>query len=248
MTENNLNQTTKRRGFIGLLAAGAASIGLSAVASPFKGGEQQEKASPKGKPTTQVLHPADQWFNKIKGRHRVVYDSTQPHEVFPFAWPKVFLMTNEATGTPANDCGVVVVLRHTAIPYAFKDNMWAKYNFADVFKAAELGPAFQAADAATAGKTRNPFLNTKEGDFKVPGIGAIAIGINDLQASGVMFCVCQAAMTVYSAVCADMKQMKHEDVLKEWNENLITGIQPVPSGVWALGRAQEHGCKYIFAG
>jgi len=28
----------------------------------------------------------------------------------------------------------------------------------------------------------------------------------------------------------------------------LPGIQPVPSGVWAIGRAQEHGCAYCFAG
>ncbi|HJW27616.1 MAG TPA: hypothetical protein VJ508_00015, partial [Saprospiraceae bacterium] len=112
----------------------------------------------------------------------------------------------------------------------------------------DVGPGFQAADAKTATKTRNPFYKTKPGDFAVPGFGAIPIGITELQASGVMFCVCNAAMTVYSAVLAGQMNMKHEDVLNEWKANVIPGIQIVPSGVWAVGRAQEHGCKYIFAG
>jgi intracellular sulfur oxidation DsrE/DsrF family protein len=42
--------------------------------------------------------------------------------------------------------------------------------------------------------------------------------------------------------------MKPEDVMKDWMAGLLPGIQVVPSGVWALGRAQEHGCHYIFAG
>jgi len=29
---------------------------------------------------------------------------------------------------------------------------------------------------------------------------------------------------------------------------VLPDIQIVPSGVWALGRAQEKGCGYIFAG
>jgi len=29
---------------------------------------------------------------------------------------------------------------------------------------------------------------------------------------------------------------------------LFPGIQVVPSGVMAVGRAQEHGCTYCFAG
>jgi intracellular sulfur oxidation DsrE/DsrF family protein len=42
--------------------------------------------------------------------------------------------------------------------------------------------------------------------------------------------------------------MKAEDVKKEWLSGLLPGIQQVPSGVWALGRAQEQRCAYIFAG
>jgi intracellular sulfur oxidation DsrE/DsrF family protein len=42
--------------------------------------------------------------------------------------------------------------------------------------------------------------------------------------------------------------MKQEEVYNEWKNELIPNIQIVPSGVWAVGRAQEHGCKYIFAG
>ena len=247
MEKKNVTPNAERRGFLGKLATGAAAIGLAALAAPFKINAQDPKPTAL-KNAAGPVNPADVWFNKVKGSHRVVYDVTEPHEVFPFAWPRVFLMTNAATGTPETDCGVVVVLRHNAIAYAFKDKIWAKYNFAEVFKAGELGPGFQAADAATAAKTRNPMWNAKLGDFKVPGIGAVPISINELQASGVMFCVCNAAMTVYSTVLAEKMGMKQEEVYKEWASELIPEIQIVPSGVWAVGRAQEHGCKYTFVG
>ena len=246
MEKKSTLPVTQRRGFLGALATGAAAIGLAAIASPFRVNGQDPKAPPMKDSTG--AHPAEKFFNRVKGSHRVVYDATQPHEIFPFAWPKVFLLTNAATGSPESDCGVVVVLRHSAIGYAFKDKMWEKYQFGDMFKAHEIGPAFQAPDAATAIKTRNPFWNTKPGDFALPGFGAVAIGIKELQASGVLFCVCSAAMTVYSAAVAQKMGLKAEDVLNEWTAELIPDIQPVPSGVWALGRAQEHGCKYIFAG
>lgn len=239
-------EKTPRRGFIKVLASGAAALGLTALSTPFA--DAQQKGVVKAASSKPAKGEADIWFDKIKGSHRVVYDATHPHEILPFVWPKVFLLTNAATGSPESDCGVVVVLRHEAICYAFKDAMWEKYSFGQVFKATEIGPAFQAADAPVAVNTRNPFWNTSEGDFKVPGFGAVPIGIKDLQASGVMFCVCNAAMTVYSTVLAEKMGMKQEAVMKEWVSELIPGIQMVPSGVWALGRAQEHGCKYIFAG
>ncbi len=63
-----------------------------------------------------------------------------------------------------------------------------------------------------------------------------------------MFCVCDAALTVYSAAVADGMKANAEEIKKDWISGLLPGIQVVPSGVWALGRAQEHGCGYIFAG
>jgi intracellular sulfur oxidation DsrE/DsrF family protein len=37
-------------------------------------------------------------------------------------------------------------------------------------------------------------------------------------------------------------------VKKDWESGLLPGVTVVPSGVWALGRAQENKCAYCFAG
>jgi hypothetical protein len=52
------------------------------------------------------------------------------------------------------------------------------------------------------------------------------------------------AITVYSAVIAGMTKQDNATVKKEFLDNLIPGIPAMPSGVWAVGRAQEHGCGY----
>jgi len=231
MQTNNLNAES-RRDFLGKLAAGAAALG-SVSLNPFQAHAEQEMAH-------NEFADVEAWFNKIKGKHRIVFDATQPHELMPFAWPKVFLLTNAATGTPEKDCSVVVVLRHDAIPYALQSDLWAKYKLGEIFKAHDPLTKEHA--------TRNPFWQPKEGDFKIPGIGNVAIGINELQNNGVMFCVCNMAITVYSAVAADMMKMDAEAVKKEWLAGVLPNIQLVPSGVWALGRAQEKGCTYCFAG
>ena len=236
------NENTSRRRFLGKLGTGAAAMSVAGLISPFQNLHAGEINSGLNS------DDPDAWFKKIKGKHRIVFDVTQPHEVFPFAWPKVFLMTNGATGTPEKDCSVVVVLRHDAIGYAFEDRLWKKYGFAEVFKAKDHGAAFQAPDAAVATSMRNPFWKPGKGHFKVPGIGDVQIGINELQESGVMFCVCQVAMSVYSAAVAQAMNANHTEVLNDWKSGLLPGIQPVPSGVWAVGRAQENGCAYCFAG
>jgi len=228
MESNDL--TTNRRAFLGTLATGAAAMSFAGLA-PLQSLAKDKKYFPKE-------DDPDAWFNRIKGKHRIVFDVTEPHGIFPFAWPRVFLITNAATGTPEKDNSVVVVLRHAGIPYAMNNKLWEKYKFGEMFNIKD--------DKTKTSAVRNAFWQPGKEDFMVPGIGAITIGINELQESGVMFCVCNAALTVYSAAAAQAMGANAEDVKKEWMAGLLPGIQVVPSGVWALGRAQEKGCGYIF--
>ncbi|HKI46647.1 MAG TPA: twin-arginine translocation signal domain-containing protein [Balneolales bacterium] len=221
-----------RRGFIKTVSTGAAAMGLAMFTSPLQAVTKHTDVF------TSPVDP-DSWFNQIQGKHRIVYDVIEPNGMMPFAWPRVFLMTNEATGTPAKDCSVVVVLRHEAIPFALGNELWDKYH---------LGDAFKFNDPATGKPSlRNPFWKPGQDDFKAPGIGPVQIGINQLQDSGVMFCACHMALTVSSAAAAQKMNMDPGVVLKEWVAGVLPGIQIVPSGVWAVGRAQEHGCAYCYA-
>jgi intracellular sulfur oxidation DsrE/DsrF family protein len=223
---------TDRREFLGSLATGAAAIGMATLATPMA-----LAATPENPEQDTDL---EAWFGKIKGKHKMVFDAPKPHEIFPFAWPRVFLMSNGMTGTPENECSVVVVLRHDAICYAFEDRVWPKYKFGEIFKAND--PATKTASL------RNPFAKPSPGEYKVPGFGPIPIGINELQASGVMFAVCKMAIGKTSAVLAQSAGVTAEEVQKDLMSALLPGVQPVPSGVWAIGRAQERGCGYCFAG
>ena len=238
MKEQLSEGAASRRSFLGRIAAGAAALGISSIIGPIPLGAAAAAPETRG---TSDASAADAWFkNNIKGKHRMVFDVPQPHDVFPFAWPKVFQMTNMATGTPEKDTTIVVVLRHSAIPYAMDHNLWKKYNFGEVFKVED--PVTKSA------AVRNAFWMPKPGDFKVPGLGNVEIGINELQSKGVLFCVCDTAMTVYSSALAEGMKADAAAMKKEWVAGLLPGVQVVPSGVWAIGRAQEHGCSYCFAG
>jgi intracellular sulfur oxidation DsrE/DsrF family protein len=232
MQHNDHNSS--RRGFLGTLATGAAALGAATLAAPLSVSANALDTSIGGG------SDADAWFKQVKGKHRIVFDVPEAKGIFPFAWPRVFLMTNGATGTPEKDCGVVVILRHNAIPFAMEDSLWAKYKFGEFFH--------QNDPETNQPSTRNPYWKPKEGAFSVPGIGPVSIGINELQESGVMFCVCDAALTVYTAAMAQSAGTNAADLKKEWVAGLLPGFQIVPSGVWAVGRAQERGCAYCFAG
>jgi intracellular sulfur oxidation DsrE/DsrF family protein len=229
MAQKKFINHANRRDFLGKVTGVAALMGVASLVNPARAEEDLHLF------TGNAADP-DEWFKGVKGKHRIVFDCTEPKDIFPFVWPKIFMMTNAATGSP--DSTAVVVLRHSAIPFALQDNLWAKY---------KLGEMFKVNDPET--KTfalRNPFWKPKPDDFSAPGIGVIPLGIPELQASGIMFCACDMAMTVYSAVIAGNTKQENAVVKKEWLDNMIPGIPAMPSGVWAVGRAQEHGCGYCY--
>jgi intracellular sulfur oxidation DsrE/DsrF family protein len=232
MKKNDQFGSNERRNFLKQVATGAAVLSTGIFAAPLA-------ASAAMIPSVGASD-AEEWFNKIKGKHRMVFDVTQPHEIMPFAWPKVYVMTNTATGSAAGDTTAVVIFRHNAIPYALGNDLWAKYKFGEMFK---INDAEGKAPA-----TSNPFWQPKEGTYKAPGLGVVKIGINELQDDGVLFGACDVALTVYSAAAAMGMNGDAAAIKKEWLAGILPGVQVMPSGVWAVGRAQEHGCNYCFAG
>lgn len=226
------NGGTSRRRFLGSLAVGAGAVSV-ATSLPFglpRAAQAEELDVAPGSP--------DALFSGIKGKHRAVFDIFEAHGIFPFLGPRAFILTNAATGTPPSELSVVVVLRHEAVPFALGSNLWAKYKF---------GEALKVDDPHTkAPAVRNIFWHPGPTDFMMPGFGHMALGINELQADGVMFVACDAALTGMSADIAQHTNQDAKAVKAEFLASLLPGVHDVPSGVWALGRAQEHGCAYCF--
>lgn len=214
-----------RREFVGTLTASAATLLAGISTSSF------------AKPADPALvNDAEAWIKKIKGKHRLIYDAPEPHDGFPIIWSWVYYQTNNHTGAPDTDVTAVVVLRHNGIPIAMEDRLWEKYKFGEVFKIND--------NNTKAAAIRNPFYEPQGADFPVAAIE----GVKKLQARGAMFCVCDMALTVYSGMVAKSINQNPEDVKKDWVSGLLPGVQVVPSGVWAVGRAQENGCGYCYAG
>ena len=224
-----------RRKFLGTIAAGAAALGLASIPAPLQAMPLNTVEKEDSGPDS-----PDAWFNDINGKHRIVFDVVYPkqgHEaILPFAWPKVFLLTNAATGTNEKDNSVVVVLRHSAIPYAMEDRVWKDY---------KLGEFFGIKDREGKESAVSNMMWKPSPAFEVPGVGPVPIGINDQQASGVKFCVCDMALTVNSFLVAKGMGKNPEEVKKDWLKGILPGIKVMPSGLWAVGRAQEHKCSYV---
>jgi len=233
MNGQDYKSTTNRRDFLGTIAMGAGALTMASLSFPAQVAAHSNLFK-------NSSEDPEEWFKKINGKHRIVFDVTQPNSILPFVWPRVFLMTNEQTGATQKDCNEVVILRHEAIPFAFDSSVWEKY---------KLGEFANITDPKTKGPcVRNMFWKPAEGDFAVPGVGNVQIGINELQDSGVMFGVCSVAILVNSHAIAQKMNADPDTVHKDLIAGILPGIQLLPSGVWAVGRAQEHGCAYCFAG
>ena len=220
---------TPRRRFLGRIAGGAAALGLTNLARPFELAAAPEQGAVKQSPALTT------WLGKLKGKHRQVYDTPEPNSGFGLAWSRIFYVTNNETGVPDSDVSVMVVLRHAALPLAFVDDAWAKY---------KLGDFFKITDAKTnAPAVRNIFYKTQSGELPLPGMD-----ISELLQTGVLFGVCNMAIKFYSGNLAKSTNGNVDDIRKDWLAAVIPGMQVVPSGVWAVNRAQEHGCSYCFAG
>ena len=226
---SQFSNLTPRRGFLGTVAAGAAALGLGSLAGPLN------VAKALGGVSAADSASAEEWLKKITGKHRQVFDTPAVNGGLPLAWARVYLSTNNGTGTADADLTAVVILRHEGIPYAFSDAVWSKYKFGEMFKVEDK--------LTKAPAVRNTFAHVKPDELFFPDMS-----VDELQKRGVLFGVCDMAITVYSTMTANNTKGDAAVIKKEWLDGVLPGIQVVPSGVWAVNRAQEHGCTYCFAG
>ena len=223
MSDSNIS--TERRGFLGSVAASVATAGLGAIAASASVAEAADG------PDTDFK----KWLGSINGKYRQVYDIPEPNNGMGLIWSWVLQLTgSQGYGVSEQDIGVVVVLRHNAIPIAFADPVWERYKLGETFKIND--PVTKAAAIA------NPFYHIKSPDLPPDA------ALEKLIAKGVKVGVCNMAITFYSGVVAKQLGLKADDVKKDWVEAVIPGVQIVPSGVLAVNGAQAKGCTYCFAG
>lgn len=216
-------QLLDRREFMGLATAmaviGAGAALPASIASAADG------------PSTKFTR----WLDSINGKHRVVLDMREHNNGMALAWAWVYFLTaSQAYGVPENEIGVVLVMRHNAIPAALDDSAWEKY---------QLGELFEVTDSKTgAPAVRNPFYDTVQEGF-LPDMA-----LQKLIDRGVNVGACDMAIHHYSSIAAEKMGMKHEDVKADWNQAVLPGISHMPSGLVACQGAISRGCAYLYAG
>lgn len=220
--ENGPTSGTPRRGFLGQVAAAAVGVGAASLLPA--------SAHAAAFASTAVDPQLEAWFGKLTGKHKTVFDATEPNDGMPAIWPRIYLNTTDAT-YPGEKAVAMVILRHGGLGMGFTDGVWAKYGMGEIFKVMVDGkPAM-----------KNPYAS-------ITGLPIPGLGIAELLKGGVLVGACDVALSVYSNAVATKMKLDPAAVKKEWVAGLFPGIQVVPSGVFAVARAQEFGANYIFAG
>src|SRR5215213_189211 len=205
---------TPRRGFLGTVAAGAATL----LVGRFSTADAEVE-------TLIGTQVSDAWVSRIKGKYRQVFDAVSVNDGWGAAFPLNFIdSTKEAQPTATDkDISAVVVLRHFAMPLTLNDAMWAKY---------KIGEIIGVKDPKTnAPAVRNIFRDN------VP----LRQGLTYEQMianRGVIMVACNLALTVLSGMAAPKAGTTADKAKAEWQANLIPGVALAASGVYAVNRAQ----------
>jgi intracellular sulfur oxidation DsrE/DsrF family protein len=235
MEEKEMQSSMARRQFLTRMGMGAGVVGAGVVGAAVVGSPAVAQAADSSwQPAREAQ---DEWFNKIPGGHRFVFDTTTPEgmDLGLFFARNYFMANEESYGLKDSDLAVVLVARHKATPFAYNDAMWAKY-----------GKYFSKMSGFVDPKTKQPptvnvYATKAKGSAKEPLI-------NVLVGKGAHFGVCQMATHFLSGMIAQATDRKLEAVYKELTSNLVGNAHMVPAGIVAVNRAQEYGYSYVFTG
>jgi intracellular sulfur oxidation DsrE/DsrF family protein len=222
MSHDHSPRSTPRRGFLTRIAAGAGALvaGRAATASA----ELAHLAAPTD----------EKWLSRIKGKHRQVVDCTSHNSGFGAAFGLNFIdSTKEALSLPETEFTSVVVYRHMAMPLTLNDAMWQKYHIGEV-----LGINDPATNAPA---VRNIYRDKVSGR---PGVTYEQI----MMTRPVIMAACNVALKAISGMAAPKASVTGVQAAEDWTANLLPGVVLVPSGVYALNRAQQTGCTYCGGG
>jgi len=205
--------------------------GMSAVAAAFALGARPAGAQSAAAPFQPARHPQDEWLDKIRGKHRVVFDVISARgvpEALHFAY-NTYTGNKSMYGLEEADLAVVIVLRHAATAFGYSDVMWAKH-----------GKALLEASRYTDAKSGEA---PKGNPFNVNPAEAIDV----MAKRGVQFAVCDTASHGLARRIAG-KSGDADAAYKELTGSMIPNSRLVVAGVIGVARAQEYGYSVVHAG
>jgi hypothetical protein len=251
-----LTDPTPRRGFLTRLAAAGATLGATLHGRPLlaQAGAPSGTPMPGGPPAPQPATPPAwdlSWVDRLTASHRQVFDAPELvdgvvlHQAS--AWLQGYADVYSAKDGDAN---AVLVIRHFAVPMVMNDATWDRYDLGNVMAqfAADKQPVKDPASGQPA--RRNPYLNAnnKPGDRYTSMYIWPNGGLDTLMTRGATVLACNMALAYMATnVMAKKDGTTPDAALASLKQNLLPGVIVMPSGIFAVSRAQEAGCRYIYS-
>jgi len=175
------------------------------------------------------------WVDRLTDvPYRVVFDANDVADGFALDLAVMFLdQYHEVYNTNDDQARAVIVMRQLGTPLALGDGLWDRY---------AIGAEISVQDPATHQPARrNPFLRAAPGSSPE----AAKAKLEALRARGTILLLCNIAANNWASRHAQLAHRDVEAVRTEVRNGLAPGVILVPSGVFALIRAQNAGCAYM---
>lgn len=176
------------------------------------------------------------WCDRLTGPVRAVFDSPEPAE--GAALFRAVLWRNEhkeVYGTEPAQASAVIVIRHEAIPLAMNDAFWERFAIGKELKLKDAKGKKWATSNPIA--TNPPGTPAKYASYNVPAF----------LASGGIILACNLAFGDMVQKFRDKDKLSAADARTQAVAHLLPGVILQPSGIFAVQRAQQAGCNYVFA-
>jgi hypothetical protein len=174
---------------------------------------------------------------RIRGKHRQVVDITLPNGGFAPVFALNFIDSYKGQGVAESEMTSVLSYRHFAMPLLLNDAVWAKYPIAELIGVTD--------PKTNAPAKRNIF---RDAILLHPGLTYEDILAGKASKATIIFTACNVALNALSGMVAGKMGANAATAAADWKAGLLPGVYLVPSGVYAISKAQESRCTYCFGG
>src|SRR5256886_12420344 len=221
-----------RRDFLGRLGAAVTALAGGRASGPVG-------ADPPGLDRGRQPQPASSWdmswVDRLKNAsYRAVFDANEVADGFALDLAGMFMdQFRGVYGTRDEEPRAVIVARQLGAPLAFGDSLWARY---------EIGVETHVNDPTThAPAPRHPFWSAPAESPRAHDRSTL----DALLGRGVTLLLCNIAAMDWAARLAQELERDVEETRNQGRNGLVPGAILVPSGIFALIRAQNAGCAFM---
>jgi intracellular sulfur oxidation DsrE/DsrF family protein len=225
---NDRQLPTARRGFVGRLLGGTATIALFGTAT-------SRVLAAGGFDTLDRMGPDDDWMEKLKGKHRTVFDLSAHRNGKPLTQAKNYLDAwRDAFKVPERDLNLIVGVHGDGIPIVLNDSLWAGY---------KIGEQYEILDGGTKSPgVRNVF---SERNATAAGLVTPEQSVEGLQKRGVRFIICMNTIAGATKKLSAAGLGGGDEIRTALMGGFLPDVRIVPAMVVALTQLQERGVKYV---